>query len=245
MTKPPKNPRAAASRPPVGHNCPLPNPLSPSLQAMRGAEWLRRALDVAPQGAPFGRGEGGRRTEELGRGWGGGGGGRPSRQILNTTIPAEQCACHTGWSCINAAHRIIRLHDATQRDAFERKGPQRRPQKRLGRRSEEVAKAGGGGYCRLQTPFKAALAVRETVPGGRLGALEGGGGAFPPSNASLATYLQRANCCSTNCSRQGLCSRGRQLKWVMLSGLPKMERPGLGALSPRGFLICHGCSGVL
>ena len=36
------------------------------------------------------------------------------------------------------------------RDALEGKGPQRGDQKRLGRRLEEVAKAVGGGYCRLQ-----------------------------------------------------------------------------------------------
>ena len=34
---------------------------------------------------------------------------------------------------------------------------QRRPQRQLGRRLEEVAKAVGGGYCRLQIPLKLAL----------------------------------------------------------------------------------------
>ena len=63
------------------------------------------------------------------------------------------------------------------RDALEGKGPLRRPQQRLGRRLEEVAKAVGGGYCRLQTPLKLALAVRGTVAGHGLGALEGG---YPP-----------------------------------------------------------------
>ena len=67
------------------------------------------------------------------------------------------------------------------RDALEGKGPQRR----LGRRLEEVAKAVGGGYCWLQMPWRPALGVGETVAGPRLGALEGGGGTFPPSNASL------------------------------------------------------------
>ena len=59
------------------------------------------------------------------------------------------------------------------RDALEGKGPQRRPQRRLGRRLEEIAKAVGGGYCRLQMPLKPALGVRGTVAGRRLGALEG------------------------------------------------------------------------
>ena len=60
--------------------------------------------------------------------------------------------------------------------ALEGKGPPRRPQRRLDGRLEEVAKAVGGGYCRLQMPFRMALAVRGTVAGRRLGALEGEGG---------------------------------------------------------------------
>ena len=68
------------------------------------------------------------------------------------------------------------------KDALEGNGPQRWPQKRLDRRLEEVAKAVGGGYCRL--PLKLAIAVRETATGCRLGTLEGGG--VPRiSNASL------------------------------------------------------------
>ena len=66
------------------------------------------------------------------------------------------------------------------RDALQGKGPRMRPQRRLGRRLEEVAKAVGGGYCRLQMPLKLALGMRETVAGHRLGALEGGGGCVPP-----------------------------------------------------------------
>ena len=66
------------------------------------------------------------------------------------------------------------------------KGPQRRPQRQLGRQLEEVAEAVGGGYCRLQMPLRLALSVRGTVAGHRLGALEGGGGGSPPSNASLS-----------------------------------------------------------
>ena len=60
------------------------------------------------------------------------------------------------------------------RDALEGKGPQRPPQKRLDRRLEEVAKAVGGGYCRLPMPLKLALGVRENVAGHRLGALQRG-----------------------------------------------------------------------
>ena len=49
------------------------------------------------------------------------------------------------------------------RHASEGKGPQRRPQQRFDRRLEEVAKAVGGGYCRLQLPLKLALAVIATA----------------------------------------------------------------------------------
>ena len=62
--------------------------------------------------------------------------------------------------------------------------------RRLGRRLEAVAKAVGGGYCRLQMPLKPALGVRGTVAGHRLGALEGVGG-VPPSNASLCIPRRR------------------------------------------------------
>ena len=72
------------------------------------------------------------------------------------------------------------LRRGAARDALEGKVPHRRPQKRLDRRLEEVAKAVGGGYCRLQMPLSLALAIGETVAGRRLGALEGGGGLPPP-----------------------------------------------------------------
>ena len=57
---------------------------------------------------------------------------------------------------------------------------QRRPQKRLDWRLEEVADAVGGGHCRLQMPLRLAVAVRETLAGHGLGALEEGGGGYPP-----------------------------------------------------------------
>ena len=61
-----------------------------------------------------------------------------------------------------------------------REGTSEAAPKRLGRRLEEVAKAVGGGYCRLQMPLRLALGVRGTVAGRRLGALEGGGVPSPP-----------------------------------------------------------------
>ena len=72
-------------------------------------------------------------------------------------------------------------HGGPVRDASEGKGPQGRPRQRLDRRLEEVAQAVWGGYCRLQMLLRLALAVRGTVAGQRLGALE----APPRSNASL------------------------------------------------------------
>ena len=69
------------------------------------------------------------------------------------------------------------LSPDSPRDAW--KGPQRRPQRPVGRRLEEVVKAVGGGYCRLQMPLRPALAISETGAGHGLGALEGGGGPPP------------------------------------------------------------------
>ena len=61
------------------------------------------------------------------------------------------------------------------------------------------------GYCRLQMPLKLALAVRDTVAGHRLGALEGGGGGnlpplpmqqCPPPSRSHSQRCQRASVAS-------------------------------------------------
>ena len=101
---------------------------------------------------------------------------------------------HPTFSAPNPPAQPLRKHGPSPRhrweyggrDASEGKGPQRRPQRRLGRRLEEVAKAVGGGYCRLQMPLRVALGIRGTVAGHRLGALEvGGGGTPPPSNSIL------------------------------------------------------------
>ena len=60
----------------------------------------------------------------------------------------------------------------------------------LGRRLEAVAKAVGGGYCRLQMSLRLVLGVRGTVAGHRVGALEGGGGTSPPSQERLGRRLE-------------------------------------------------------
>ena len=74
------------------------------------------------------------------------------------------------------------LSAGTPRDAFEGKGPQRRPQMRLDRRLEEVVKAVGGGYCRLQMPLKRAhlASGRQWLGIGRAPWRGGGGGYLPP-----------------------------------------------------------------
>ena len=54
---------------------------------------------------------------------------------------------------------------AQRHGCIKREGTSEAPQKRLDRQLEVVAKAVGGGYCRLQMPLKLALAVRETVAG--------------------------------------------------------------------------------
>ena len=53
-------------------------------------------------------------------------------------------------------------------------------QPRQTQKTEEVAEAVGGGYCRLQMPLKLALAVTETGAGHALGTLGGGGRRVPP-----------------------------------------------------------------
>ena len=144
------------------------------------------------------------------------------------------------------------------RDGLEGEGPQRRPPKRLGRRLEEVSKAVGGGYCRLQMPLKRALGVKETVAGHRLGAREAGGGAPPPlpirpegggggavqrrgtqANLSLAFFLRYSLFCRVVMAlrRALLRSTGefrpaKGLPGLLLppSGLPALLRPPNGLL---------------
>ena len=86
------------------------------------------------------------------------------------------------WVWARVVPSVIRdmVVGAVDTDALEGKGPQRRSQRRLGRQLEEVAKAVGGGYCRLQMPLRLALGVRGTVAGHRLAPWSGGRGAPPP-----------------------------------------------------------------
>ena len=71
---------------------------------------------------------------------------------------------------------VLRHPPPPPTDALEGNAPQRRPQRRLGRRLEEVAKAVGSGYCRLQMPLT-------------LGILQGRGG-----GGGAGWYLTRFRC---------------------------------------------------
>ena len=111
------------------------------------------------------------------------------------------------------------------RDALEGKGPQRRPQKRIDRRLEEVAKAVGGGYCQLQMPLKLAFAVRGTVAGHRLGALEGGWGDLLPFQCIPGPH--QLHCGQDSCASRGMSNRfcplaplhqGNRAAWCLLFG---------------------------
>ena len=102
------------------------------------------------------------------------------RPVCEGLLPAGLGPHARGLRTAIASRRIHAAVEGGGGDASEGKGPQRRPQRRLGRRLEEVAKAVGGGYCRLHMPLRLALGVRGTAAGHRLGALKGGGGAVPP-----------------------------------------------------------------
>ena len=95
------------------------------------------------------------------------------------------------------------------RDASDGKGPERRPRKRLhwrlDRRLEEVARAVGGGYCRLQMPLNPG-----TVAGHRLGALEEGGVSPAPSDASPAP--------TTAADAQWKPAKARSAPWRRMAG---------------------------
>ena len=127
---------------------------------------------------------------------GGGGGGGVARALAKTVTGGWEGRCRAsagGYTTVRGQSGAVRsMCNGTDwhteltrggpsgRDAVEGKGPQRRPQRWLGRRLEEVAKAVGGSYCRLQMPLRPALGVRGTVAGHRLGGLEGGGYLPPP-----------------------------------------------------------------
>ena len=106
---------------------------------------------------------------------------RASRHASPHTLPGSGAAGHR----LGARPQLLVLLPHGQ-GCIRREGTS--GAKRLGRRLEEVAKAVGGGYCRLQMPLKLALGARGTVAGHRLGALEGG--TSPRSDAFLPMALR-------------------------------------------------------
>ena len=130
-----------------------------------------------------------------------------------------------------------RMHGPPGCGAFEGKGLQRRPQKRLGRRLEEVAEAVGGGYCRLQMPLSQDLASGGQWLGVGWAPWSGGGGHPPPSNASLALPLKQGdNAIRTGqrCNAKGHTTRGdgvdvlRQEEVLLLLEEDRLACAGVG-----------------
>ena len=100
-------------------------------------------------------------------------GGRKRRwqTRMSPACCASLTGCAKGWArpwLVSSAFLLAGVGPGS-RDALEGKGHQRRPQQRSDRRLEEVVKAVGGGYCRLEMPLTLALGVRETVAGHRRG----------------------------------------------------------------------------
>ena len=91
------------------------------------------------------------------------------------------CACMCTFAHVHVRARVCklvmgeRISRCAARNRFsayacvfarwEGKGPQRGFQKRLGRCVGKAAKAAQGGYCRLGTPLKLAVAVKKRASG--------------------------------------------------------------------------------
>ena len=122
-----------------------------------------------------------------------GGRGSEGRRALPEYAPSRT----KSFSWVRDAHlskarkvRWLRPTEPTSRArqrCIRREGTSK-PQKRLDRRLEEVAKSVGSGYCRLQMPLTRALAVKQKVAGHGLGALQGG------ANASLGPGAAAGAC---------------------------------------------------
>ena len=72
-------------------------------------------------------------------------------QSLGALIRSQQTWCTKSANHTLGTRRTVNADQCcgrAPRDALQGGGPQRRPQKRLDRRLEEVAEAVGGGYCR-------------------------------------------------------------------------------------------------
>ena len=134
----------------------------------------------------------------------------------------------------------------TTRDALEGKGPQRRPQKRLDRRLEEVAKAIGGRVLSVTNAIEAGTCHRRHSGWDWLGALEGAsnGQVWTRHLAPAAPAFHGLHCLLSSLHVQ-LASRlfaGSQFSYPSLPGSgpgnSRLYRPGGGFPPP---LPIHPC----
>ena len=98
------------------------------------------------------------------------------RRLLRRDVPHGICGLSDGDMRLRRALDVRRILHERCSSCHSHLGVRMQCDRRL----EEVAKAVGGGYCRLQMPWKLALAVREAVAGRWLGALKGEEGVPPP-----------------------------------------------------------------
>ena len=143
--------------------------------------------------------------------------------VFVSRFPTCLCVC-VGWG----------------RDALEGEGPQRR----LDRRLEDVVKAVGGGYRRLQMPLKSALGVSGTVAGRRLGALQGGGGGGqppPPFHCIPWGGGGHSENAFPHCPPCAPCIAASALRCVLFSG-PKVQANlyNCPTQPPVHYLVRHG-----
>ena len=103
----------------------------------------------------------------------------------------RQCAKvilhHSGWAQCNIGRTTSTSSVTLPQGCIRSEGTAEAAPEAVRQAAGGVAQAVGGGYCRLQMPLRPALAVRWSVAGHRLGALEGegGGGGSALSSASL------------------------------------------------------------
>ena len=173
--------------------CPLQHNVAGLLACIGGIRytggWTNTAQGLKDAGAELGRQSNRSRTRVIEgvRGAGEGGGGREGRCwacVWGCGAPVEMRAydsatalCVCGGVVQGSCSQLgMTGCGGGGRDALEGKGPRGRPERRLCRRLEEVAKAVGGGDGRLQMPWR--LAGGQWL--GRGWAPWNGGGGVPP-----------------------------------------------------------------
>ena len=142
---------------PAGRPCPTPSNTQCSMASLgRPRLWFSRST---PQTSTHGGGRGGQSPPP-----------GPSHRLAHMECAGQYCVEVHGYT---ASQPYDKAHMTLWRVGT---GPHKGPQKRLGRRLEEVAKAVGSGNCWSQMPWKLALTAAAPL-GGRPG---GRGGTCPP-----------------------------------------------------------------